>query len=148
MFARSGSFGSGGGPLLDRILKNSKGEGLPGAEGVQLTGRPTVSELQELTRLHQVEFAVVYRLGSGPNGSGGSYWLYSGSYTKVRIPQASDVIAVYHTHPGLNSAVASKSDLFLLRTLQSRGSPQKSSIIVPEFGQPRRWGGKYGTGKK
>lgn len=89
-----------------------------------------MTELENLTIKHGVEFAVVYRLGPGPKGTGGQYYLYSGMSNAVQIPVPADTILVYHTHPkGL--AYPSPADKKLLDTFEKAGSPMRSSQIIP-----------------
>lgn len=72
----------------------------------------------------------MYKRGSGNDGRGGQYYLYSGKINSVEIPLEADIILIYHTHPGGTNAV-SKADQDILAFLQSLGSPQRSSQIVP-----------------
>ncbi|MEV7891831.1 RHS repeat-associated core domain-containing protein [Streptomyces sp. NPDC088357] len=125
---------------ITRLLYGArKGEGLPGYSGAALERRPTVVELENLTIKHGVEFAVVYKLGPGPKGTGGQYYLYSGRFGSVRVPVTGDSILVYHTHPrGKRSP--SDADRALLESFEMAGSPMRSSQIVPVG-----WGGLVTT---
>jgi hypothetical protein len=116
--------------IINLLYKVRAGKELPGYKGVKLSRRPTPAELEGLSRKHGVEFAVIYKLGSGKGGRGGQYYLYSGKPRSVEFPASSDSILIYHTHPG-GTAYASPTDMELLRILQSIGSPQQSSQIVP-----------------
>ena len=119
-----------GNPVQDLLFGNRPGEGLPGSQGVQISGRPTIQELENLSAKHNAEFSVVYRLGEGSNGRGGNYFLYSGDIDSVRVPINSDVIWVYHTHPS-NTPFASTPDQNILKALKIEGSPQRSSQVIP-----------------
>ena len=79
-----------------------------------------------------MEFARVYYLSPGKNGTGGSYILYSGNYKFVRLDPSicSDAILINHTYPR-GSAFPSPVDLDLIKVLQDLGSPQKVSEIIP-----------------
>ena len=116
---------------VDRLLYGARvGEGLPGGAGVAVPGRPTPAQLEALTVKHDVEFAVTYKLGPGQNGRGGQYFLYSGEKGAVDVPLQSDMMLIYHTHPG-GTAWASPQDMNVMRFLEAIGSPQRSSQIVP-----------------
>lgn len=118
------------GPITRLLYGARKGEGLPGFAGVAIERRPSVGELENLTIKHGVEFAVVYKLGPGPKGAGGQYFLYSGQAGSVRIPVTGDSILVYHTHPrGIRSP--SDADRAILESFEMAGSPMRSSQIVP-----------------
>ena len=119
-------------------------ERLPGAEGMKIPRRLTVEEMSYLTEEYGVEFSLVYRLGSGKNGSGGQYWLYSGIENRVKIPVGSDVIAIYHTHPK-GSVGASDADRRIMKLLEEYGSPQRSSQIIPVGGNGTARFNKNGT---
>jgi hypothetical protein len=92
--------------------------------------RPTVTELENLTAKHDVEFAVTYRLGPGPNGGGGQYFLYFGTRASVHVPVAPNSMLIYHTHPR-GTRFASGADQELMEALEAAGSPQRSSQIIP-----------------
>lgn len=119
-------------------------ERLPGAEGMKIPRRLTVEEMSYLTEKYGVEFSLIYRLGSGKNGSGGQYWLYSGIGNRVWIPVGSDVIAIYHTHPK-GSVGASDADRRVMKLLEEYGSPQRSSQIIPIGGDGTARFNKNGT---
>ncbi|MFD7907383.1 DUF6531 domain-containing protein [Kitasatospora sp. NPDC059747] len=130
-----GSFGTlhEPGPVTRLLYGARQGEGLPGRIGVELPGRPSVQELENLTVKHGVEFAVIYKLGPGPKGAGGTYYLYSGIHNKVQIPVRADNILVYHTHPeGAKSP--SDGDRNTLQSFIDVGSPMRSSKIIPVGG--------------
>ncbi|MFD7379997.1 DUF6531 domain-containing protein [Streptomyces mirabilis] len=116
---------------ITRLLYGAReGEGLPGVAGVAIERRPSVGELENLTIKHGVEFAVVYKLGPGPKGAGGQYFLYSGRARSAHVPVTGDSILVYHTHPrGIRSP--SDADRALLESFEMAGSPMRSSQIVP-----------------
>ncbi|OKK11133.1 hypothetical protein AMK16_33055 [Streptomyces sp. CB00455] len=118
------------GPVTRLLYGARRGEGLPGFAGVKIDRRPTVTELENMTVKHDVEFAVVYKLGPGPGGRGGQYTLYSGQVARVRVPVTADSILIYHTHPrGTRSP--STADMDLLELFEMAGSPMRSSKIVP-----------------
>jgi RHS repeat-associated protein len=124
-----------GGPFVDNLLYGARpGQGLPGATGVPISGRPTVQELQNLTSKHGVEFAVTYKYGPGPNGGGGQYFLHSGTDRNVRIPLEADRMFIYHTHPR-GTASGSRADREVLGRLGLIGSPQRTSYVLPGGGQ-------------
>ncbi|PWG15419.1 hypothetical protein DF268_01010 [Streptomyces sp. V2] len=126
-----GVVAEGGANAVTRLLYGARaGEGLPGKAGIPISRRPTVTELENLTVKHGVEFAVVYKLGPGPKGAGGQYSLYSGVGNRVEIPITPDRILIYHTHPrGTRSP--SDSDQRILALFEQVGSPMRSSRIVP-----------------
>ena len=136
---KSGALGETGNAVQDLLYGAKPGQGLPGAAGVPISARPTVAELENLTAKHNVEFAVVYQYGPGPNGSGGQYYLYSGTTGVVEVPVGADQMLIYHTHPG-GTPFASQADMDLLDLLKSVGSPQRSSQIVPVGKPPVRFG--------
>jgi hypothetical protein len=119
-----------------------EGSNLPGRAGIQVARRLTPTEMESLAVSNNVEFALIYKAGPGPNGGGGSYWLHSGTIDTVAFPPSGGVRWIYHTHPSgpaWNSTVASGADQAFLRTLQRMGSPQKTSVIIPEGGDPFRF---------
>ncbi|MER7967158.1 DUF6531 domain-containing protein [Streptomyces ardesiacus] len=127
----SGVAAEGGAGIVTRLLYGArKGEGLPGSAGVAISKRPSVTELENLTIKHGVEFAVVYKLGPGPKGTGGQYLLYSGVSNRVQVPVQADTILVYHTHPK-GYAYPSPADRRLLDAFEKAGSPMRSSQIIP-----------------
>jgi hypothetical protein len=108
----SGIAAEAGASAITRLLYGArKGEGLPGSAGVTIDRRPTVTELENLTIKHGVEFAVTYKLGPGPKGAGGQYFLYSGEVAAVRVPVSADKA--------------------LLELFESAGSPMRSSMVIP-----------------
>ncbi|KKW81768.1 hypothetical protein AAV96_02590, partial [Acinetobacter sp. AG1] len=121
---------------VHKLLYGMKiGEELPGTVGVPIMNRPSVIEIENLTAKHGVEFAVTYKLGNGKNGGGGQYFLHSGDNGSVRFPMEADRMVISHSHPGINgkdgARFASDADLAVLEYLQSIGSPQRSSLIIP-----------------
>jgi RHS repeat-associated protein len=119
---------------------------LPGQAGVAISRRPTVEELQRLTKKRKVEFAVTYTLGPGKNGGGGQYYLHSGTRTTIDLPVGGNIVLICHTHPG-STLEASPLDMgYMAHATAICHSPQKSSVIIPARGKPFRFGGKYGTG--
>jgi RHS repeat-associated protein len=118
------------GPVEAMLYGGRPGEGLPGSEGVPIEGRPSITDLENLTVKYGVEFAVTYRLGSGPGGAGGQYFLYSGDISSVRVPTAADSMLIYHTHPR-GTQYPSAADRNLLGLLGDLGSPQRVSCIIP-----------------
>ncbi len=61
---------------VEKLLYGGKiGENLPSSKGVAISKRPTVTELENLTAKHNVEFAVSYKLGPGKRGGGGQYYI-------------------------------------------------------------------------
>jgi len=121
--------------VSDLLFGARVGEGLPGAGGVRISRRPTANQLELLSTKHNVEFGVVYKLGPGPNGRGGQYFLYSGVVDQVQLPLEADIIFISHTHPG-GTRVASQADKDFLKALELLGSPQRTSEIVPVGGKP------------
>ncbi len=120
---------------------NRAGEGLPGSAGVPIPNRPTSLELENLSAKHNVEFAVTYKLGSGRNGGGGQYFLYSGTADRVFVPLEKDSMLIAHTHPG-GTATESIADRNVLDRLKLLGSRQRSSTIIPVGGKPFRFRGR------
>ncbi|HLL36287.1 MAG TPA: hypothetical protein VK545_20940 [Streptomyces sp.] len=86
--------------------------------------------MENLTIKHGVEFAVIYRLGPGPKGTGGQCFLYSGIHNRVEVPFRGDSILVYHSHPR-GSVRPSDQDKALLGLFEAAGSSMRSSMIVP-----------------
>ncbi|MCX4745966.1 DUF6531 domain-containing protein [Kitasatospora sp. NBC_01287] len=120
---------------VSRLLHGAREkEGLPGSAGIEIPSRPTASQLELLTDKHGVEFAVVYKLGPGPNGAGGTYYLYSGGVGSCRVPVAADNILIYHTHPG-GARSPSDADRAMLQSFIDAGSPMRTSKIVPAGGE-------------
>ena len=78
----------------------------------------------------RVEFAHVYERGSGKNGRGGKYMIYSGTVNSVTIPVNRNTVLINHTHPG-GTASPSKKDLKLMALIKQAGSPQRTSAIIP-----------------
>lgn len=105
---------------------------LPGLKGIQVKGRLTPKQMKFLTQEYGVEFALTYKYGLGPNGGGGTYWLYSGIQNKVHIPLDSETMLIYHTHPAGYLPTPSKTDQKLMDFMISTGSPQHVSTIIPE----------------
>ena len=105
---------------------------LPGDTGISIPNRLSTEEMTFLTQEYGVEFAQVYHRGAGKNGGGGYYMLYSGNHNSVSISQSMgpDAILINHTHPR-GTSQPSNQDIALLRRLQSIGSPQKVSEIIP-----------------
>jgi hypothetical protein len=123
----------------DLVIESSK---LPGHTGMQVPRRLTPAEMESLALSNNPEFALIYRAGPGPNGGGGSYSLYSGTIDTVNFPVSGDVRWISHTHPvgpAWDSFNASNADQARLRLLQQMGSPQKSSMIIPEGHEPFRF---------
>ena|SRR6185312_5354943 len=119
-----------------------EGSNLPGRAGIQVPRRLTPAEMDSLAVSNNVEFALIYRAGPGPNGGGGSYWLHSGTIDTVWFRPSGDVRWIYHTHPvgpAWDSFRASTADQDFLRLLQGMGSPRKTSVIIPEGGTPFRF---------
>ncbi len=106
----------------------------PGSQGMKINGRLSDAEMAALHQQHGVEFAQLYVYGSGKNGGGGQYYLYSGSKNAVNVPVGGNIMLINHTHPsGIN--YASGKDLKLLRRYNRMGSTQKRSSIVMETGE-------------
>jgi hypothetical protein len=120
--------GNSSSPVIDRLLTRTNNE-LPGSAGVLLNGRPSVQELANLTETYGVEFGVVYRMGSGKNGGGGTYHLFSGNESRVPLPGGPRTIIIAHTHPA-NTPIPSRADMLSLRLVSDAGSPQIRSMIV------------------
>ncbi|MGW8330559.1 FG-GAP-like repeat-containing protein [Streptomyces sp. NPDC055897] len=107
---------------------------LPGYDGTPISGRPTFSELENLTVKYGVEFAVTYKYGPGVNGGGGQYYLHAGGQSHVRFPLEADRMLITHTHPG-GAHSPSDADRAILEVLQRLGSPQRVSSITPVGGK-------------
>jgi RHS repeat-associated protein len=118
------------------------GANLPGTAGVQVGRRLTVEEMKALTQTHGVEFSLVYQVGPGRNGGGGTYWLCSGTVNDVDVPIGANFRWIYHTHaPPASAPYASgvNGDQSVLGALIAAGSPQRSSVIIPVPGQAFRF---------
>ncbi|WP_458120143.1 pre-toxin TG domain-containing protein [Paenibacillus sp. Z6-24] len=103
---------------------------LPGTKGMRIPNRLSVEDMDFLTKEYGVEFAQIYRAGTGRNGRGGYYELYSGVHNRVNVPLGKDVRLISHTHPR-GTARPSPDDLILMQLLENAGSPQRTSQIVP-----------------
>jgi len=114
-------------PNGDKNVDFSK---LPGTNGVEVKRRLTDKQMTFLTNEYGVEFAQVYERGSGKNGRGGKYKIYSGTVNSVTIPVHSNTVLINHTHPG-GTAYPSNRDLKLMALIKQAGSPQKTSSIIP-----------------
>lgn len=114
---------------IEELLYGGRvGENLPGFAGAAIPRRPTVVELENLTLKHGVEFAVTYKYGQGPNGSGGQYYLHSGEKSKVAFPLESDRMLIFHTHPeGYGPSIP---DMQRIDDLINLKSPQRSSQVI------------------
>ncbi len=94
-----------------------------------------------LQQAEGTKFAQVYITGPGRNGGGSTYYLIKGTEDRVFIPIRSDVRFINHTHPDvLNGATAplraSGADRNVLELLRDVGSPQRTSQVVPDVGDP------------
>lgn len=111
-----------------------------GVKGVRLDRRLGVEDMRQLQKDYGTEFAQIYVAGKGKNGRGGMTVLIQGSAGGVPIPLGKNIRWINHTHPQiLNGQIvplrASAEDMFdVLKALQKKGSPQKTSQIVPEVG--------------
>ena len=103
---------------------------LPGEAGMAIPRRLSVEEMIYLTQEYGIEFAQIYQRGSGLNGRGGKYFIYSGDASSVIVPVNKDVILINHTHPS-GTAYPSSKDKNLLQLLERSGSPQRTSEIIP-----------------
>ncbi|HRF34404.1 MAG TPA: RHS repeat-associated core domain-containing protein [Cyclobacteriaceae bacterium] len=114
--------------IIDAIRNNY----LPGSKGAFI-GETRLSEeaMRALSNEFGVEFAQVYTMGSGRNGGGGYYTLYSGTQNSVDIPKKVGEILINHTHPG-GTIKPSTYDVQYLIDIEGLGSPQRSSIILPK----------------
>ena len=114
-------------PNGDKNIDFSK---LPGKNGIEITNRLTDKQMMFLTDEYGVEFAQVYKLGSGKNGKGGKYYIYSGTTNSVTVPLSKDIMLINHTHPG-GTAYPSRKDMKLMAMYAQLGSPQVTSSIIP-----------------
>ncbi|MEV8529402.1 FG-GAP-like repeat-containing protein [Streptomyces sp. NPDC052000] len=122
------------GNLISGLLYGGRpGTKLPGYEGAPIPGRPTFTELENLTVKYGVEFAVTYKYGPGTNGGGGQYYLHAGGGSHVRFPLEPDRMLITHTHPG-GAHTPSDADRRILANLERMGSPQRVSGITPVGG--------------
>nr|GEU28664.1 hypothetical protein [Tanacetum cinerariifolium] len=87
------------------------GERLPGKAGTPISGRPTISEVENLTVKHNVEFAVTLKMGPG----------------KMVVVVNTIYILVYKEI----ARYASDADMEVMKYLKDIGSPQRSSLIIP-----------------
>ena len=111
-----------------------------GVQATELSGRLSPAEMAAQQQ-HGTEFAQIYLTGPGPNGGGGTYYLIQGAPGRVQVPVAPNVRWINHTHPETLTGYtvpleASPADKNVLRLLERAGSPQRTSQIVPEVGQP------------
>ena len=103
--------------------------------------RVSPGEMATMQARFGTEFAQVYIKGPGRNGGGGTYYLIQGSQGTVPIPIRDDLIWISHTHPAeldgvAITLVASGKDRNVLARLQAVGSPQRTSQVIPEVGEP------------
>jgi hypothetical protein len=120
---------------------------ISGIPATELAGRLSPAEMAALQRQYGTEFAQIYLTGPGRNGGGGTYYLIQGTRGNVSVPLGDNVRWINHTHPEtLNGVIlprsASLQDKDVLIQLQAAGSPQRTSQIVPEVGEPfsfQRW---------
>jgi hypothetical protein len=127
----AGGAALGEGSAVSKLLYGARpGENLPGAKGIGVPARPSVTEMENLSAKHGVEFAVTYKYGAGSNGGGGQYFLHSGEVSSCRVPLEVDRMLVYHTHPG-GTPWESTSDRAVMDYLKSIGSPQRTSWVIP-----------------
>ena len=103
---------------------------LPGKAGIAIPRRLSVEEMIYLTQEYGIEFAQVYQRGTGLNGRGGRYFIYSGDVRSVNVPVNKDIIIINHTHPS-GTAYPSSKDKKLLLHLEQKGSPQRTLEIIP-----------------
>jgi len=155
--AKNGTFLQELGSVDNLLYGGRVGEGLPGAAGVILDSRPTVSQMLNMSEKHGVEFSTVYTMGPGKNGGGGYYTLYSGDISSVTLGEpAANRIIIAHTHPkGTANAngywdsvknaevfnpsstqigsgiVQLRGDQGALQNFINAGSPQRSSMVLP-----------------
>lgn len=141
----------------------------PGAYGVEISRRPTPREMLDLQRdlgrdLGGVEVSVLYRPGTGRNGGGGTYRLYSGTFDEVaHLGLQRGDIWVAHTHPtpgprgSRHSQIGAGDedrDMLDMRTAAQaslRGGPgqpgvQRSSVVHVEGVSPERTSSRFGRG--
>ena len=82
-----GFYNSLGEDVFERIMpngnKNIDFSNLPGFNGIQIKKRLTNDQMSFLTNEYGIEFAQVYERGSGKNGRGGIYKIYSGTVNSV-----------------------------------------------------------------
>jgi|GEM_PF-4510897 len=115
---------------------------LPGSQGAYLGGsRLNNSQMENLTKRHGIEFAQVYTIGTGKNGGGGFYTLYSGTKNSVNVPVSPQSFLINHSHPG-GTPTPSIFDIQFLLKSKAAGSPQNSSIILPVNKPPVRFNTK------
>jgi RHS repeat-associated protein len=108
-----------------------KAGNLPGSNGAYIGGsRLTDVQMQSLSNLYNIEFAQVYTAGTGSNGAGGFYTLYSGTLNRITLPVGPNTFLINHTHPS-GTTIPSILDINYLLKAQSLGSPQNSSVILP-----------------
>ena len=119
------------------------GLSIPSVAGgrVSIPGRLSTEQLAELQAKEGVEFAQIYVAGPGKGGGGGQYFLIRGSAGNVTVPLGPNVRFINHSHPATLSGAsvplrASSADQNVLRLLQRAGSPQRTSQVVPEVGEP------------
>ncbi len=119
---------------FDRFMpngdKNIDFSALPGSQGIQVKKRLTDKQMMFLTNEYGIEFAQVYERGSGKNGRGGRYMIYSGTVNSVTIPVNGSTILINHTHPN-GTSFPSKKDKKLMALIRQAGSPQITSSIIP-----------------
>jgi RHS repeat-associated protein len=122
-----------------RTFNTVKSGTLPGSQGAYLGGsRLTDGQMQSLSDLYKVEFAQVYTAGTGKNGGGGFYTLYSGTRNRIDIPLSASSFLINHTHPG-GTLSPSILDVNYLKKVKELGSPQRSSSIIPSGGKTFRF---------
>ena len=130
---------SSGATSVDDLLMGARpGVGLPGRAGIPIARRPTLTEMENLSAKHGVEFAVTYKYGPGPNGGGGQYWLYSGTSNRVAIPLEADNMFIYHTHPNgaMFGSGPDRAVMDFLLARSARRSAPPTSFRLAAAGHP------------
>ena len=105
------------------ILRTFETKGLP-QNSITLNYLPNHELIQQLTTRVQVEFGVVFTIGTP------FYELIVGKRRCISIPISDIDLLLKHSHPG-GTPYPSHNDIIWLKTVQCLGSPQVQSLILP-----------------
>jgi hypothetical protein len=105
------------------IISKFEEHGLPNY-GMPLDFLPNESLIRQLTERFKIEFAIMFKIGNQ------NYSFYKGTSNSVELPIDALEILLSHTHPN-GTTKPSIHDINWLKTVQSVGSPQIQSVILP-----------------
>ena len=116
---------------------------LPGKQGIEVPRRVSAKDMAKLQDHYDREFALIYQWGPGENGSGGKYFLFSGTANEVTFDPStfghSPYIEIWHTHPRGSSALPSTADLDGLAYTIERFRQRWLRLNPGKDEPPRQW---------